>query len=106
MFAKRTNPRARMADVQLAATVRYRLIATVCTCADTSCPCWRARRRSDGTLHCPLCRSDVPTLELQVRGADLRARCTAGCDAEQVQALAQGENGRLLVLYGDDLSRE
>ena len=93
-----------MADPRLAATVRYRLLATVCTCSDSSCPCSRARRRGNGIVHCPVCKSAAPTLELDVRGSELRARCAAGCPAERVQALADHDDRPLLALYGDSLS--
>lgn len=93
-----------MPKPRLDATSRYRLLATVCTCSDRSCPCHQARSRADGTLHCPLCRTGAPTLVVDLRGAELRGHCTAGCDQEQIDALLDGGDGPLLTLYGSDLS--
>ena len=95
-----------MADTRLAATVRYRLLATVCTCADNACSCWRPRQRGNGVVHCPFCQGTAPTLTLDARGAELRANCSAGCDPERVQALTDGNDGPLLSLYGDGLSQQ
>ncbi len=93
-----------MSDRLLSAPIRYRLLSTVCTCVDKACPCWRARRRGDGNVHCPLCRSASPTLKLDLRGSELRAICDAGCDPDRLRALAEGDDEPLLALYGDGLA--
>ena len=93
-----------MADPLVGATPRYRLLATVLTCAATDCPCGQARRRAQGQVHCPRHRAVAPTLELHLRGASIRARCTTGCEGELVQAVANGDDAPLLALYGGELS--
>jgi hypothetical protein len=93
-----------MRSTLLVATARYRLLATVCVCGDNACPCGTTRRRSDGAVHCPICRSAGPALELKVRGGDLPAHCTAGCEPDRVRALVDGDDRPLLALYGDGLS--
>lgn len=95
-----------MSDPRLAATVRYHLLSTVGICDQATCSCREARRRSNGVIHCPLCKSAVPTLRIAARGAELVARCTAGCAPERVQALADGDDKPLLALYGQSLSAE
>jgi hypothetical protein len=92
-------------DTRLAATARYRRLATVCSCADLRCPCRRARRRADGVVHCPLCKSATPTLALDLRDGELRASCSAGCDPALVGTLLDDDTP-LLALYGGDLSRD
>jgi hypothetical protein len=95
-----------MSDPRLAATVRYHLLSTMGICDQADCSCRLARRRSDGVIHCPLCKSAVPALQIAARGADLVASCTAGCASEGVQALADGDDTPLLALYGHSLSAE
>jgi hypothetical protein len=46
----------------------------------------------------------MPALELRVRGGALFARCTNGCELDRVQAIADGDDGPLLALYGDGLA--
>lgn len=93
-----------MADPRLGATARYRLLASVGTCPDNSCECRLTRRRGDGAIHCPFCMGAAPTLVLDVRGGELRASCSAGCDPERVRALANGDDGPILARYGNGLA--
>ncbi|MDP8908635.1 MAG: DUF3854 domain-containing protein [Chloroflexota bacterium] len=93
-----------MPNPLVGATPRYRLLATVLTCVAADCLCRQARRRGRGQVHCPCCRTTAPTLELDLRGADIRARCGAGCDERRLQAIADGDDAPLLALYGDGLS--
>src|SRR4051794_35071915 len=95
-----------MPEPRLGATPRFRLLATICTCSAGSCPCSRTRDRAAGSVHCPICKSASPVLSLDLRGAELRARCSAGCDPARVQALADGDDRPLLALYGDTLSND
>ncbi len=95
-----------MPDPLLTATARYRCLSRLLVCGAAPCACHDARYRARGSVHCPFCGSETPSLELDLRGAELRARCKDGCNEDGLRGLVDGEDAPLLALYDNSLSVE
>src|SRR5215208_8080714 len=76
-------------DPRLQASAQYKRIAIIQTCERTGCACRSTRRRSAGSVHCPVCNDPTPSLQMAVRGNELTLGCLAGCQGETIQTMLE-----------------